>query len=58
MRKLALPLVIAGLLLGGCGPSSNNAAQTQRAPMPAAVTGTVTLADPSRWHPMRSSISP
>lgn len=47
MRKLALPLVIAGLLLGGCGPSSNNAAQTQQAPAPSAVTGTVTLADPS-----------
>jgi putative lipoprotein len=47
MRKLALPLVIAGLLLGGCGPSSNNATQTQQAPMPTAVAGTVTLADPS-----------
>ncbi|HXS73637.1 MAG TPA: YbaY family lipoprotein [Rhodanobacteraceae bacterium] len=48
MRKLALPLVIAGLLLSGCGPSSNNAAPAQ-APAPAAtaVTGTVSLADPS-----------
>lgn len=46
MRKLALPLVIAGLLLGGCGPS-NNAPKTQQAPEPSAVSGTVTLADPS-----------
>ena len=47
MRKLALPLVIAGLLLGGCGPSSNHAAQTQQAPAATAVSGTITLADPS-----------
>lgn len=47
MRKLALPLVIAALLLGGCGSSSNNTTQTQKAPVPSAVTGTVTLADPS-----------
>jgi len=48
MRKLVLPLVIAGLLLGGCGPSTNHAAPTQQAaPAPTAVTGTVTLSDPS-----------
>ncbi|HEX6614425.1 MAG TPA: YbaY family lipoprotein [Rhodanobacteraceae bacterium] len=47
MRKLALPLVIAGLLLGGCGPASNDTTQAQKAPQPTAVTGTVTLADPS-----------
>lgn len=48
MRKLVLPLVIAGLLLGGCGESSNHAAPAQQAtPAPTAVTGTVTLADPS-----------
>ena len=48
MRKLVLPLVIAGLLLGGCGSSSNQAAPAQQAaPQPTAVTGTVTLADPS-----------
>lgn len=48
MRKLVLPLVIAGLLLGGCSPSSNHAAQTQQAaPAPSAITGTVSLADPS-----------
>jgi putative lipoprotein len=47
MRKLVLPMVISGLLLGGCGSSSNNAPQTQQAPAPRAVTGTVTLADPS-----------
>lgn len=48
MRKLALPLVIAGSLLSGCGPSSNNTSQApQQAPAPTAVTGTVTLADSS-----------
>ena len=52
MRKLALPLVTAGLLLGGCGGTSNNSGndttgQPQRAPIPSAVTGTVTLADTS-----------
>ena len=52
MRKLALPLVIAGLLLGGCGGTSNNSGnetsgQPQQAPIPSAVTGTVTLADTS-----------
>jgi putative lipoprotein len=48
MRKLVLPLVIAGLLLGGCGESSNHATPAQQAaPVPTAVTGTVTLADPS-----------
>ena len=52
MRKLALPLVITGLLLGGCGPTSNNSGSTEtgqpaQAPIPSAVTGTVTLADAS-----------
>ncbi len=51
MRKLALPLVIAGLLLGACsGQSDNTSASTsqpQQAPMPSSVSGTVTLADTS-----------
>ncbi len=52
MRKLVLPLVIAGLLLGGCGPSNNNSIPAEsnapaQAPIPSDVTGTVTLADPS-----------
>jgi len=53
MRKLALPLVIAGLLLGACSGQSNddgNAASTTQAPQapaPSAVTGTVGLADPA-----------
>ncbi|HJU07398.1 MAG TPA: YbaY family lipoprotein [Rhodanobacteraceae bacterium] len=51
MRKLALPLVIAGLLLGACSGQSNNpnnntgTNQSAPAPIPSAVTGTVTLAD-------------
>lgn len=52
MRKLALPLVIAGLLLGGCEQSNNanNNAETSQpaqAPIPSAVTGTISLADTS-----------
>jgi putative lipoprotein len=51
MRKLALPLVIAGFLLGACSGQSNNqnnnagTNQPASAPVPSAVTGTVTLAD-------------
>jgi putative lipoprotein len=50
MRKLVLPLVISGLLLGACGQSGNEAgnsgtAQPAQAPVPSDVTGTVSLAD-------------
>lgn len=51
MRKLALPLVIAVLLLGACSGQSNNegnnanTSQPEQAPVPSAVTGTVNLAD-------------
>jgi putative lipoprotein len=54
MRKLVLPLAIAGLLLGACSGQSNNegsdtanTSQAQQAPAPSAVTGTVGLADPA-----------
>lgn len=47
MRKLALPLIVAGALLGGCNASSNNAAQQTAAPQATAVTGTISLADKS-----------
>lgn len=47
MRKLALPLIVAGALLGGCNGSSNNAAQQTVAPPATAVTGTISLADKS-----------
>lgn len=47
MRKLVLPLAVAGILLGGCGQSANNTGEAQpQAPAPTAVTGTVALADP------------
>lgn len=48
MRKLALPLVIAALLVVGCSESSDHVATPtpKQAPAPSAVTGTVTLADP------------
>nr|MDQ2972442.1 YbaY family lipoprotein [Pseudomonadota bacterium] len=47
MRKLALPLIVAGALLGGCNTSSHDAAQQTAAPQATAVTGTISLADKS-----------
>lgn len=51
MRKLAMSLLVAGLLLGGCSaPSNNNGAageQQSTAPAATAVTGTINLADKS-----------
>lgn len=54
MRKLALPLAIAALLLGGCGGPSNDAGNSApdqssqpAAPVASSVTGTVGLADSS-----------
>ncbi len=52
MRKFAVPLFVAGLLLGGCGspPQESQGGQTSGPPAeaaaPTAVTGTVTLPNP------------
>lgn len=49
MRKFAMPLIAAGVLLGGCNAMNNggSAQQPQKKPLPTSVSGTVTLADQS-----------
>lgn len=54
MQKLVLPLLIASLALAACGQSNNAANQTKttaQAPVPTAVTGTISLKVPAPLGP-------